>query len=117
MVKNLGTVLGILGALVSVYQYISNKEEEDEMKEKIREAKSGIQKEFNDMATTVEQSLIHASISKMNEVIAPTLKEAEEKLEEFQTKKERLKKLNRDLQAVLSEVNVLMDEVQLTVKE
>ena len=117
VVKNLGTVLGILGALVSVYQYISNKEEEAEAKEKIREAKAGIQKEFNDMATTVEQSLIHASISKMNEVIAPTLKEAEEKLEEFQTKKERLKKLNRDLQAVLSEVNVLMGEVQLTVKE
>ncbi|MBR1805448.1 MAG: hypothetical protein IJ774_03570 [Selenomonadaceae bacterium] len=47
---------------------------------------------------------------------APVLKDADDKLAEFQNKKNRLQSLGRSLQKILGEVNALMDEVQQTAR-
>ena len=117
LVKGAANILGYIGIALTAYQILSKvfgSDKEREMRENIAKAQRQVTQEFNNHANTVRDSMINTANGTMNELTAPAIKEVEDKLAEFQRKKERLKSLNKDLQGVLVEVEALMDDVQNT---
>ena len=86
------------------------------MEEDLRKARAEIQDGFNAAAENVRAEMIRTATSKMDEITAPVLRDADEKLADFRSKKERLKSLALSLQKILAEVKTLMGEVQQTAK-
>ena len=117
LVKGAANILGYIGIALTAYQILSKvfgSDKDREMRENIAKAQRQVTQEFNNHANTVRDSMINTANGTMNELTAPAIKEVEDKLAEFQRKKERLKSLNKDLQGVLVEVEALMDDVQNT---
>ncbi len=115
-VKSFANVLGYIGIAYSVYQVVDevfgNKKQE--MKNNIINAQNEIKTNFDEVAENMRTELIHAAESQMDSIMAADMKEADEQLANFQRKKDRLKAMNKELQQVLSEVKMLMDDVQKT---
>ena len=91
-------------------------EKRREIEENLRKARKQIQGNFDDIAEKVCTQITESAQSKMNELLAPQIKNADDKLAEFKSKKARLQKLGHSFQNLLDEVNLLMAEVQQTAK-
>lgn len=118
-VKVLGQAVGYIGAALQAYQALKKflgDDEQAKMERELRKAREEIQNGFDAAAENVRVEMIRAAISKMDELTAPVLNEANEKIEEFRNKKERLKSLGHALQKILAELKTLMGEVQQTAK-
>ena len=117
---NIVKYLGWIGAAIAIFNLIDDLlnggKKREEMEAELRKAREHIQSGFNTAAKTVKAQLIKRSEEKIDELTAPVLKDADDKLAEFQNKKSRLQSLGRSLQKILGEVNALMDEVQQTAR-
>ena len=110
--------LGWIGAAWTVFSVIKDvfgsDDERQKMEAELRKAREHIQSGFDTAAETVYTQLIERTEKQINALTAPVLKDADDKLAEFQSKKSRLQSLGHSLQKILGEVNALMDEVQQT---
>ena len=116
---NLVKYLGWIGAAYAGWQILKTifgEDKQKKMEENLRKAREEIQNGFNASAENVRAEMIRAATSKMNELTAPVLRDADEKLAEFHRKKDRLKSLGHALQKILADVKTLMGEVQQTAK-
>ena len=110
--------LGWIGAAWTVFNVIKDvfgsDDERQKMEAELRKAREHIQSGFDTAAETVYTQLIERTEKQIDALTAPVLKDADDKLAEFQSKKSRLQSLGHSLQKILGEVNALMDEVQQT---
>ena len=95
---------------------IFGEDKEAKARQQIREAKNGVRNSFNEAAADVRVNLLNASQNKIEEIIAPAVRDFENQLEQFQSKRDRLKNFARELQNLLKSINALMDDVQSTAK-
>lgn len=119
LLKGATKFLGYIGLAITAYQIISKifgKDEQKKMEENLRNARNEIQQEFDRGAEDIRNEIINSSIKKMDELTAPVFQDAENKLNEFKNKKERLKAMGHSLQDILVEIETLMNEVQKTAK-
>ena len=133
VVKNIGHLIGIkfapwgavnfikdigwIGAAITIYQMLSKifgEDKEKEMLENLRKAREDIQNNFDKVAENVRSEILNSATSNIEKLTAPALNDAEEKISEFHTKKDRLKSLGYELQKILTDVENLMGEVQKT---
>ncbi len=116
---NLVKYLGWIGAAYSAWQILKTlfgEDKQKKMEEDLRKAREEIQNGFNAAAENIRTEIIRETTSKMDELTAPVLREANDKIAEFQRKKDRLKSLGHALQKILADVKTLMSEVQQTAK-
>ena len=114
--------IGYVGAAITAFQMIDKwlsgeekeKEKEKEMLESLRKAREDIQNNFDKVAENVRSEILNSATSNIEKLTAPALNDAEEKISEFHTKKDRLKSLGYELQKILTDVENLMGEVQKT---
>lgn len=119
LVKGAANVLGWIGIALTAYQILSKvfgEDEDKEMRDNITKAQEEIRSEFDRGAIVVKNSILNAVSGKVDDITLSALEEAEEKIFDFLSKKERLKALNRELQIIMNDVNSLMCKVQLTSK-
>ncbi len=108
---------GWIGAALTAFQILSKifgEDEEKKMLENLRNAREDIQNNFDTVAENVRVELLGASEKNFEKLIAPAIQDAENKIAEFHTQKDKLKSLGYELQKILSDVETLMDEVQKT---
>lgn len=117
---NIVKYLGWIGAAIAIFgildSLLKRGKKREEMEAELRKAHEHIQSGFNTAAETVYTQLIERSEQQIDKLTAPVLKDADDKLAEFQNKKSCLQSLGRSLQKILGEVNALMDEVQQTAR-
>ncbi len=110
--------LGWIGAALTIFSVIADivggDDERKKMEEDLRKAREEIQNNFDTVAENIRAEFIERSENKIDELTAPVLANADEKLAEFQNKKNRLQSLGHELARILGEVNGLMGEVQQT---
>lgn len=118
VVKNVSNIIGAAGLLFSAWQAYKkfSGEEERKLNEAIRNAQSEVRRGFDEYAITVQKEFVTVATNKMDELTTPVLKSAQDSLEKFRTKKERLKNLGHSLQKILIDIKNLMNEVQQTAK-
>jgi len=114
--KYLGWVAMAASIFMTIHDILTAGEKRREIEENLRKARKQIQGNFDDIAEKVCTQITESAQSKMNELLAPQIKNADDKLAEFKSKKARLQKLGHSLQGLLDEVNLLMSEVQQTAK-
>lgn len=114
--KYLGWVAMAASIFMTIHDILTAGEKRREIEENLRKAREQIQDNFNNIAEKVCTQITESAQSKMNELLNPQLKNADDKLAEFKSKKARLQKLGHSLQGLLDEVNLLMAEVQQTAK-
>lgn len=109
--------VGYVGAAITIYQILSKifgEDKEKEMLENLRKARENIQNNFDKVAENVRSEILNSAASNIEKLTAPALNDAEEKISEFHTHKNRLKSLGYELQKILTDVENLMNEVQKT---
>lgn len=109
--------MGYIGVAITAYQILSKlfgEDKEKEMLESLRKAREDIQNNFNKVAEDSRNALLNSATSNIEKLTAPVIQDAENKISEFHTQKDRLKSLGYELQKVLADVETLMDEVQKT---
>ena len=109
--------IGWIGAAITIYQMLGKifgEDKEKEMLENLRKAREDIQNNFNKVAEDSRNALLNSATSNIEKLTAPVIQDAENKISEFHTQKDRLKSLGYELQKVLADVETLMDEVQKT---
>ena len=119
LLKGATKFLGYVGLAITAYQIFSKifgEDEQKKMEDNLRNARAEIQKEFDRGAEDIRNEIINSSVKKMDELTAPVFQDAENKLNEFKNKKERLKSMGHSLQDILVEIGTLMNEVQQTAK-
>ena len=114
--KYLGWVAMAASIFMTIHDILTAGEKRREIEENLRKARKQIQGNFDDIAEKVCTQITESAQSKMNELLAPQIKNADDKLAEFKSKKARLQKLGHSFQNLLDEVNLLMAEVQQTAK-
>ena len=117
LLKGATKFLGYVGIAITAYQILSKifgEDEQKKMEDNLRNARNEIQQEFDRGAEDIRNEIITSSVKKMDELTAPVFQEAENKLNEFKNKKERLKSMGHSLQDILIEIETLMNEVQQT---
>lgn len=114
--KYLGWIAMAASIFMTIHDILTAGEKRREIEENLRKAREQIQGNFDDIAEKVCSQIKESAQSKMNEFLAPQLKNADDKLAEFKSQKARLQKLGHSLQSLLNEVNLLMAEVQQTAK-
>ena len=114
----MSNIIGAAGLLFSAWQAYKkfSGEEERKLNEAIRNAQSEVRRGFDEYAITVQKEFVTVATNKMDELTTPVLKSAQDSLEKFRTKKERLKNLGHSLQKILIDIKNLMNEVQQTAK-
>ena len=119
LLKGATKFLGYVGLAITAYQILSKifgEDEQKKMEDNLRNARAEIQKEFDRGAEDIRNEIINSSVKKMDELTAPVFQDAENKLNEFKNKKERLKSMGHHLQNIFVEIKTLMNEVQQTAK-
>ena len=114
--KYLGWIAMAASIFMTLRDILTAGDKRREMEENLRNAREQIQNNFNDVAEKVCTQITESAQRKMNELLAPQLKNADDKLAEFKSKKARLQTLGHSLESLLDEVNLLMAEVQQTAK-
>ena len=118
IVKGASKVLGWVGIALTAFQLLDKLAggNDKKVQDNLNRAQEEIRQQFNAAAEEMRVKMIKAATDRMDELTAPKLQEAEEHLAGFQSKKERIKEVNRALTEILGKVDVLMDEVQATAK-
>lgn len=114
--KYLGWVAMAASIFMTIRDWLNADEERKKIEENLRKARRQIQGNFDDIAEKVCTQIKEAAQRKMNELLAPQIKNADDKLAEFKSQKVRLQALGNSLSNILGEVNRLMSEVQQTAK-
>lgn len=112
--KYLGWIAMAASIFMTIRDWLNADEERKKIEDNLRKARRQIQGNFDDIAEKVCAQIKEAAQRKMNELLDPQLKNADDKLAEFKSQKVRLKALGNSLSDILGEVNRLMSEVQQT---
>ena len=112
---NMPTILKLIGYAFSLWKVINKilgTDDEKKMRQALEEAKRGVISSFDEAAVKTKENIISASMGAVDNLIAPIIRDAEEKLNELRQRRARLKEMNNELSLVLTELDGLMDEVQ-----
>lgn len=112
ILSGLGTVLGVLGAIYTVWSVITSGDKRKEQEEAIRNAKQQVRGEFDRVADSLRIQVADAVNQYIKSSFDTELESRQAKINEIQQKRLEAAKNSRDFEALLSKTQKLLQDIQ-----